>query len=131
MADNATISINDGQTVPVAHAFDPILIKDGAVATYQNRTALIVSGREQFRVGLKVGTSVRTVDLNLKVPRIISEVLNGVTVSRVADFATCKATIIVPTDWTVADCKNAQFLLGNACLHATIGKMVQDAEFVW
>lgn len=129
MASNGTLVVNDG--VPAAHTFSPILIKDGTAATYQNKTATIVSGRESLSFGMKTNARMRTVDLNLKVPRIISEVLNGVTVSKVADYATCKATILVPVDWLAADAKNARCLLANLLLHATVALAADEAEFVW
>lgn len=129
MADNANIVINDG--VPAAHTFTPIKILDGSVATYQNKTASIVSGRETLKIGLKTGALIRATDLNLKVPRTITEVLNGVNVSRVADYATCKATVLVPVDWTVAQCKDARVLLANALLNAIVASASDEAEFVW
>lgn len=129
MASNAAIAVNDG--VPASHSFSPISIKDGSLAVYHNKVATIVSGRESLSLGLKSNAKMRTVDVNLKVPRIISEVLNGVTVSRVADYATAKATVLVPVDWTVVDCKNARVLLANVLLHATTALVVDEAEFVW
>lgn len=129
MASNAAIAVNDG--VPVSHSFSPIAIKDGAMAVYQNKVATIVSGRESLTLGLKTNAKMRIVDVNLKVPRIISEVLNGVTVSRVADYATAKATVLVPVDWTTAACKDARVMLANVLLHATTALVVDEAEFVW
>jgi hypothetical protein len=129
MASNATIVVNDG--VPAAHTFSPISIKDGSSAIYQNKVAAIVSGREALTMSMKQNARIRTVDLNLKVPRIISEVLNGVTVSKVADFATCKATVLVPVDWATAEAMNARALLANILLHATVALATDEAEFVW
>jgi hypothetical protein len=82
-------------------------------------------------MSMKQNARIRTVDLNLKVPRIISEVLNGVTVSKVADFATCKATVLVPVDWATAEAMNARALLANILLHATVALATDEAEFVW
>lgn len=131
MASNANIVVNDGLAVPVAHTFNPVSIRDGAVADYQNKVAASVSARETVVLKTKSNGKVRTVNVDLKVPRAVTETLNGVDVVKVVDFATAKATLIVPIDWEAEDCKNARILLSNLLAHATIGLAVDEAEFVW
>lgn len=131
MASNAVIVLADGESTPVDHTFQPVAIKDGSVATYQNKAQTLVSGREQLVLKMKANGKVRTVDVHLTVPRVMTETINEVEVSTVPDFATCKATVIVPIDWPVQSCENARTLLGQAVLHAVVAAMADDAEFVW
>lgn len=131
MASNATITVNDGMPTPVAHAFSPVSILDGSAAIYQNKVAASVSARETVVVKMKTNAKVRTVNVDLKVPRAVTEVVNSVSVVTVKDFATAKATLIVPIDWDVQSCENARIILSNLLASAAIGLMVDEAEFVW
>jgi electron transfer flavoprotein alpha/beta subunit len=101
------------------------------VANYQNKVATIVSGRESLAAKMKSSAIVRTVNLDLKVPYIVTEVLNGINVPRVYNFGQIKATVIVPVDWSAAQCKNLRVLGSNALVNAAIGLMIDEAEFVW
>lgn len=130
MASNATITVNDGASSPVAHAFDPVRI-DGDVASYQNKVADSVSGRETLALRLSASKNVRTSKVDLRVPKVVEETINGVTTYKVMGFATAKADILIPLDWTAAEAKNARIMLSNLLAHATVGLMVDEHEFTW
>lgn len=130
MASNATISVNDGLATPVAHAYDPVRIV-GDVASYQNKTALNVEGRETLSAKLSKSAKVRICKLDLRIPLVVSEVINGLTVYRVDSFATVKTEVLIPINWTAAQAKNARVLMSNLLVHATVGLMVDEHEFVW
>lgn len=130
MADNATITVNDGASTPVAHAFSPTRIV-GDVASYQNKVADAVVGRESLAVRLSSSKAVRTTKIDLRVPRLVEETINGVATYRVNGFLTAKADVIVPLDFTADEAKNGRIMLSNLLAHATIGLMVDENEFVW
>lgn len=131
MAANAPVVINDTTTpAPVAHTFTGTSV-DGDTATYTNRAETFVGGRETLVLRRKSSPSVRTVSITLKVPRIISEVLNGVTVKRVADYAQLKAEFLIPIQWESTLTGAQMGLLASACNHAVVQAMVKDDEFVW
>lgn len=133
MADTATITVNDGAAVPVAHAFDPAGFSGDSnnVAKYQNKVAAIFSGRETLQLRMKQSPKVRTVMVNLRIPRTVTETINDVSVTRVVDYATANAEVLIPLDWTPALAKNARVLLSNVLAHAVLGLMIEDGEFVW
>lgn len=131
MAANAPIVINDSTTpTPVAHTFTGTSV-DGDTATYTNRAETFVGGRETLTLRRKVSPSVRTVSVSIKLPRVISEVLNGVTVKRVADFAQLKTEFLIPISWESTLTGAQMGLIGNAVSHAVVQALVKDDEFVW
>lgn len=130
MASNATITVADGAVSPVDHDFDPVRI-EGDVASYQNKVASTVSGRETLSLRLGASKAVRTTRVDLRIPKVVEETINGVTVYTAKGFATAKAEILIPLDWSAAEAKNARILLSNTLAHATVGLMVDEHEFVW
>lgn len=130
MADNATITVNDGQSTPVAHDFDPVRI-DGDVASYQNKVATSFEGRETLKLKHTTSPRVRTTKVDMRIPFEVEETINGVTVPKVVNFSTSKAEVIIPLSWTAAQAKNARVMLANALLSDTIGLAVDDGELVW
>jgi hypothetical protein len=130
MADNAIITVNDGATVPVEHSFEPSGIY-GDVAKYQNKAASAFVGRETLQLKMKHSAKVRTVGINLRVPRTITETVNGVSVESMVDYASGNAELIVPVTWTAAQAKDVEHLLSNIITSALVALMVQDGEFVW
>jgi hypothetical protein len=103
----------------------------GDVASYQNKVADTVTGRETLALKLGSSKTVRTTRVDLRIPKVVEETINGVTVYTAKGFATAKADILIPLDWSAAEAKNARVLLANLLSHATIGLMVDEAEFVW
>lgn len=130
MASNATLSIVDGAITPLTHAFDPAGIAD-QTARYQNRAEVLVGGRETLVVTLKGGKTVRTIEIQLRVPYVVDETMNAVTNRKVASFATGKVVILVPVTWTPTQAKAFKGLLANAVSNAVIAKMIEEDEFVW
>lgn len=130
MADNAIITVNDGASTPVAHAFEPSGIF-GEVAKYQNKAATSVAARETVQLKLKGSAKVRTLRVDLRIPRAVTETINGVSQTRVVDYASGIAEVIIPLEWTPAAAKNCRVMLANSLLHAAVGLMADEGEFVW
>lgn len=131
MAANAPIVLNDSTTpTPVAHTFIGTSV-DGDSATYTNRAETFVGGREVLTLRRKSSATVRRVYVDIKIPKIISEVLNGVTVKRVADFGQLKLEFIIPISWESDYTSKYIGLVSNAAVHAVVQALVKDDEFVW
>lgn len=131
MANNATITVNDGASTPVAHAFDPVRV-EGTKALYQNKSASAIIGRESLALDLKRdGKVVRTVGIDLKLPKLVSTTVNGVTSYAVDSFAQAKGTFLVPKSWTPAEAKNLRVLFMNICATSALTLMVEEEEGVW
>lgn len=131
MAANAPIVLLDG-TIPtaVSHTFIGTGV-DGNIATYTNRAENFVKGRETLTLRRKVTPNIRTCSANITVPRIITEVLNGVNVKRVADYLQGEIKFIVPATWETTDIAPRLNLYSNLIANAVFQALVKDDEFVW
>lgn len=130
MASNASVTINDGATTPLAHVFDPAGIAD-QTARYQNRAEVLVGGRETLVATLKGGKTVRTIEIQLRVPYVVDETMNAVTNRKVTSFATGKVVILVPVTWTPTQAKAFKGLLSNVISNPVFARMIEEDEFVW
>lgn len=131
MAANAPIVLLDG-TLPtaVSHTFTGVSV-DGNIATYTNRAENFVKGRETLTLRRKVTPNIRTCSANIMIPRIITEVLNGVNVKRVADYLQGEIKFIVPATWETTDIAPRLNLYSNLIANAVFQALVKDDEFVW
>lgn len=130
MAANAIITLPDGEATPVDHDFSPIGIF-GEIAKYQNLASTYAAGRETVQFSMKETSSLRKVVATMAVPRVLDETINGVTVSRVADFMQVKLEFLVPRTWAESDIKNGR-MMANALTDATaISNAVDIGEYVW
>lgn len=132
MADNAAITVQDGQTTPVNHVFSPIRIdaKTGE-AMYDNRAQTYAVGRETMGLRMSTSSRVRTTHVTLKIPKVVVETINGVAVPKVSAYGLVKAEILIPLDFSEAEAKDVRTLAKNALAHATVAAMSDTGEFVW
>ena len=131
MAANAPIILLDGTTpTPVSHTFTGVSV-DGNVAVYTNRAETFVKGREVLSLRRKVTPNVRTCSASIVIPRVITEVLNGVNVKRVADYLQGEVKIIVPMTWETTRIGPCLELYANLIDSAAFVALVKDDEFVW
>lgn len=130
MADNAIITVNDGASTPVAHAFEPAGIF-GEVTKYQNKSAASIAARETVQLKLKQSARVRTLRVDLRVPKAITETINGVAQTSVVDYLSGNAEVIAPLGWTPAEVRNGRVMLANLLLTQVAALMADEGEFVW
>lgn len=131
MAQNAAIVVPDAQGTPVNHTFTPVKI-DRDIASYKNYATATDSGRETLTFRMEDGKStLRKVTLVLKVPRLITETINGVTVPSVPDYATAKAEVMVPKSWGITECENVSKMLAGALQNTLVVAGVKQGEFVY
>jgi hypothetical protein len=130
MPENGTIVVEDGKSTPEDHTFSPVSVK-GDIASYANFDESFVDGRETLRLAQAMKARLREVILTTIVPRVLSESINGVTVDRVADFATFKTTCLLPKTWDEADIKDVRVMHANALNDAIVLAAVDRGEGVW
>lgn len=127
MPSNAAITINDGAANIV---LSPISVQNG-VAKYSNLAASPEIKRQELALKITSKAALRTVTGVFVFPRVVDELINGVTVSRVVDFATYKGEWIVPRTWTEADIAKFRIASSDISTETLPGGMVDRGEFVW
>jgi hypothetical protein len=130
MADNAPLTIDDGESTPVSHVLSPRGIS-GDTAKYQNYAVTFPEGRETATLRATEPKGLQKTETVLTVPRVLDETINGVTVSRVADYATIRTTVIIPKTWEESDAKNVRVMGSNLLLTDPVADAIDKGEFVW
>lgn len=133
MSSMASIVVNDGESTPVAHTFDPVRITNGDLAEWVNRAQAYQAGRENLKLSLReiAKGTVRKATVNTMIPRVVTETINGAAVSSSPDFGGAKTEFTIPLSWTKQQAKNLRVEHANALAHAIMAAAVDDGEFVW
>lgn len=125
----APIVINDAETTPVAHTFDPVTT-DGSLAQLANRTATSPKGFEILRMEVKApanGSSAYRLLIGFNDP--VEATVNGVqTVVR-----NCSADLRLnfSQDSTAQERKNLLKMMSNLFAHATVVTMADKLEPIY
>jgi hypothetical protein len=130
MAAMAPITLPDSQGSPVDHVFTPTAIKADK-AEYKNFVEDNSIGRETLSAQLSENGRLRKTVVVLKVPRLITESINGVDVPSVPDFGMVKIEHIVPLTWAVEDVEDLVELASQAHQQAPLIVMATKGEFVF
>lgn len=131
MAANAPVVLTDGTTpTPVARTFTATSVEKD-VAVYSNRAEPFISGRDLLTLRRKATPRVRTTTATIMVPRVITEVLNGVNVKKVESFAQLEVKVIVPVSWEKTLISVQLPMLADLVGEAAFKAIVEDDEFVW
>jgi hypothetical protein len=130
MADNVPLVVADGESTPVSHTFSPRGVS-GDTAKYQNYAVTFAEGRETATLKVAEPKGLQKTEIVLLVPRVLDETINGVTVSRVADYGTFRVTCIVPKTWDEQDAKNLRVMGSNVLLVGPVADAIDKGEFVW
>ena len=136
MSAIANIVVNDGQTTPVAHTFNPHL-QEGGLSVWLDKVSGIVAGyiKAICRVNSDVVDSdVNRIKFSVELPTLETLAPNssgftpGPTVAYVS-----RAVIeyIVPKRATAQERKDLAAYTANFANHATIKAMVTDGDFPW
>lgn len=130
MADNVPLVVDDGESTPVSHSFSPRGVS-GELAKYQNYAVNFSEGRETATLKVSEPKGLQKAEIVLLVPRVLDETINGVTVSRVADYATIRTTCIIPKTWEEQSAKNVRVMGSNLLLTDPVADAIDKGEFVW
>lgn len=124
----ATITINDGATTPVAHAYTPVTT-DGLIASMKERVGVPV-GYPSLGVSVRPpvkGGEVYKERFTLALP--VTAVVNGVTVVDYTNTGTIE--LLLSERSTTQNRKDLRVLLANLLAHATIVSVVENLEPIY
>lgn len=127
MASNASFTINDGTD---DHVFSPAGI-DGNTATYQNKAESFIPGRETAVLKRRSGNAVREVTQTIRVPKVVTETINGVDMPKVASFGTVQYKVLVPKDWTPTEIALLNAIGQGSVSTAAFVAAAEEDEWVW
>lgn len=131
MAANAPVVLTDGTTpTPVNRTFTATSVEKD-VAVYSNRAEPYILGRDLLTLRRKATPRVRTTTATITVPRVITEVLNGVNVKKVESFSQLEVKVIVPVSWEKTLISVQLPMLADLINEAVFKAIVEDDEFVW
>lgn len=130
MPSNSTIVIADGKASPANHTFTPTKIL-GQTAYYRDLTMSPVGVADTISMGVVDKAKVRQVKLSFVRPRAVTETVNGVVNTKMADFDSMGVVLNVPTTWAEADIKDSRVLLSNLLLNALVVAAVDTGAFVY
>lgn len=142
MAQRANIVINDGQTTPVAHTFNPNSgdgnVPGTSMISYEDRSGGISVGFPTVMfITRKPNKQLRNTKVTLIVKRPVLEVLSNSTVSgimpapTVAYEVTFRAEFTLPERSDLAARKDILAYARNLLANAAVTSAIQDLEAPW
>jgi hypothetical protein len=132
--DITTITVNDAATTPVAHSFTAAKI-DGDTARWNEKSATHASGYWTLGISLRDpagsnGSRVYRSQLSLNVPVLVTEVINGVSLPKVAYTMRANVELILPQDSTLQNRKDLRKILEGLIANAVYKSVVEDLDHV-
>lgn len=126
------ISLADGQETPVVHHFDPAQRQGNTCEFAELSDGGALIGRNALKVIQKPlgqgGRSTQELEIELHIPNVVTETINGVSRSRVVDTDRVVIRHIAAGSSDKARRKNIRVLAANALLNATLGTVIDNAE---
>lgn len=139
MAAFATLTLNDGEVTPVAHAFDPKVIL-GDVAHFENRISGIALAYERLSIGVQRPTkNSRLYKVRIRMALPVMEVVNASTYNGITPAPTkaydvgCDTVFFFPERSTKQQRKNLRTLVGNLMTsgNAQTSGAMDDLANIW
>jgi hypothetical protein len=127
MADNASFTINDGT---LDHTFVPSGV-DGSTVSHQNKARDYIPGRETSVMRSKQGKTLREVSMTIRIPKVITETINGLDVSRVHSFGSITVKVVVPVDWAPSETEVLLALGAGVPAVPAFAAMAAENEGTW
>lgn len=130
-----TITAADAAATPVTHSFEPSRI-DGDVAKFTEKTATHASGYWPLTVSLREpsasnGSRVYRSQVNLALPILVTETINGVSVPRVAYTMRVNVEFILPNDSTLQNRKDLRKLTVGILDHALVKDAIENLNPIY
>ena len=131
MPSNANIAILDGKASPATHTFTPILLnsKDGAL--YRDLTVSPEGVGDRITYQMVMKPRLRIVKLSLMRPRAVTETVNGVVNTKMADFLSVGITVNIPTTWAEADIKDGRVMASKLLIDALVLAGIDTGAYVF
>lgn len=127
MPQAANISINDGESTPVAHVFVPSKVSD-LIATYYG-PGLTLAGREYIVVTRREATATVAGKVNIKVVLPTEVTVSGVTTVELQELVSMD--FVLSPKGTKQKRKNTRVLSSNLLLNATIAAVIDDGDGIF
>lgn len=132
--DITTIVVPDAASTPVNHTFVPNKI-DGDTAKWVEKSASHPSGYWTLAVSLRDpvssnGSRVYRSQISLIKPTLVTEVINGVSVPKVAYTHRVNVEMIEPADGVLQDRKDLKKILIGILGNAVVTSVVEDLDHV-
>jgi hypothetical protein len=132
--DITTIVVPDAAATPVNHTFNPNKI-DGDTARWNEKSATHASGYWSLGISLRDpagsnGSRVYRSQLSFAMPVLVTEVINGVSVPKVAYTLRSNVEFILPQDSTLQNRKDLRKLLVGIIDSALFKSVVEDLDHV-
>lgn len=142
MAARANIALNDGQTTPVAHTFNPNSgdgnVPGVSVISYEDRSGGIQVGFPRVSISTRKPTRQnRNYKVTAMVVVPVMENVSNSTVSGIAPAPTvayevmCTSSFVLPERSSIAARKDLLAYVKNLYAHAVMTSAVQDLESPW
>lgn len=122
----AALSINDGQTTPVAHSFNPVTT-DGAAAKWADRSPTIPSGYRTISHEVLPPSGQRTVNritLGFMIPVVAT--VNGV--DTVVRYSSGQVILNIHPDSLLQERKDLLAYMANTLANANVKTSVENIE---
>ena len=120
-----SIVLKDGAATPVNHTFTPLDIQQGVGAVVES--AGVPIGNSKFTVGLSKTPNGRyRATLNLSVPVVVNETVNGVTKPTVARTAYANVTFTFEDSSSTQERKDIMAMISDALVTGTPKALVYD-----
>jgi len=132
--DITTIVVPDAAATPVNHTFVPSKI-DGDTARWNEKSATHASGYWTLAISLRDpqtsnGSRVYRSKVDVAMPVLVTEVINGVSIPKVAYTMRASAEFIEPQDSTLQNRKDLKKILVGILNGAVATSVIEDLDHV-
>ncbi len=131
MPSNTSIAILDGKASPLTHTFTPTRLDAVSGASYRDMSMSPMGVADTINYRMNDRPKVRQVSLSLRRPRAVTETVNGVTNTKMADFGSVGITVNVPVTWAEADIKDLRVMASKLLLDALVAAGVDRGEYTY
>lgn len=124
-----TITVNDGKTTPVPHAFQPLGVSNGVASFAEPSADGSITKRNQLQYIQKLPGKGRSTVLErteLVLPYVVQETVNGVTRDVVHSYVRVNCEIVSHPEVPKAFVKDARVMNANLQNNATIAAAMDD-----
>lgn len=113
MSELSSVTVNDGESTPVAHTFTPENVDAKGVGYLVERGSYALADNVATVSNLKQPNGAYRGRLVLNMPIVVEETINGVTVPSVARELKAEMKILAPADSSEQELKNLLRLMSN------------------
>lgn len=131
MGQAATITVNDRETTPLAHAFAPRVVSSDLAQFVESASVPI--GERKLTIGSRKAGGKYRIRLKLENPTLVTEVVNGVNVPKVPRTAYADVTFTFDETHSLQERKNTVGMFANALAasQTLVDSTLTGLEGIW